>query len=511
VSQGQKRPYSTAFNRPAIPLPRPQAAPAVPSFGGEIFPPSTSQKISAPAPNKKPRRYNQLGLTPASQDHESSSDEDEEAKLATLTPSATQPDAALLKFEYGGQTATLETAADIAAYIAERKKKYPTATKVEAAKRDAEEERSKWEEAKKQKAEALRARRLEHEKIRQDELRKRALESLGSKKAKNEEAHDKDMIGKQKDQDSVTKGLSKMEKLKRKLEKAQRDARKAEQAMAQLQQSSVVIEAKGREGSETVVETASKSPSAATLATPPCEASAKQPGAADEIAKLKAELLRDAHVDDVSSNASLTSTDMDGYEDETDDATSSSGSSSTGVSGSDSDSDPDRSPDQITSKRTAPDRVLPPPRIGPLSQPTQTWEESQIAHARNPCRNMVRTGHCQFGRRCRYSHDLTSSMDGPGRVRDGGCDTRNDRRSGGVQASAGRGRGQDREGGGISKLKGDTRPARKGLYHIMVEKEVEAEQRAVVAVILEMGKKGMLDQPETGSLEGGIVLEDCQG
>jgi len=499
VPQGQKRPYSAAFNRPAIPLPRPQAAPAVPSFGGDLLPPSTLQTISAPAPNKKPRKYNQLGLTPASQDHESSSDEDEEAKLAMNIPLVTQPNAAPRNFEYGGHTATLETAADIAAWIAERRKNFPSASKVEAAKREAEEKRSKWEEAKKERAEVLRSQRLDQEKIRQDELRKRVLESLGSKKAKNEEGRDKDLVAK-KDDESVTKGVQKMEKLKRKLEKAQRDARKAELALAQLQQGSITIEAGGRQGNDSLAEIASKSPDAATLATPQCETNEQELRAADEIAKLKAELLKDADVDDASSNASLTSTDMDGSDDDADDATSSSGSSSNGVSGSESDSDLDRSPDQITSKRTAPDRVLPPPRIGPSSQPSHASEGNKMAHARNPCKNMLRTGHCQFGRRCRYSHDLSSSIDGPGGVRDGGYDIRNDQRSGGAaQASGGRTRGQGREGGGRGQLKQDTRSARKGLYQVMVEKEVEAEMRAVVAVILEMGKKGMLDQPEKGS------------
>jgi hypothetical protein len=89
-------------------------------------------------------------------------------------------------------------------------------------------------------------------------------------------------------------------------------------------------------------------------------------------------------------------------------------------------------------------------------------------------------------------------MDGPGGVRDGGADVRNDQRGGAAQANGGRARGQVRECGRTGQVKRDTRSARKGLYQVMVEKEVEAEKRAVVAVILEMGKKGVLDQPETG-------------
>jgi Nuclear fragile X mental retardation-interacting protein 1 (NUFIP1)/Zinc finger C-x8-C-x5-C-x3-H type (and similar) len=500
LSQGQKRPYSAAFNKQATSLPpRPQAAPAVPSFGGDILPTSTLQTISAPEPKKKPRKYNQLGLTPASQDHESSSDEDEEAKLATKAASGTLPNAALLQVEYGGQIATLHTAADIAAWVAERKRKFPTVAKAEAAKREAEEKRSKWEEAKKERAEVLRLQRLQQEKSRQSELRKRALESLGSKKAKKDGEGNRNVAREKKDDNGITKEVLKMEKLKRKLEKAQRHARKAEQALAQMQQSSVTIEDGGREGTGSIADIPSKPPGAATLATPPFETHKQQPRAVDELAKLKADLLKDEDVNDASSNASVTSIDMDDMDDDEDeDTTSSSGSSSNPFSGSEADSDSDRPPDQITSKRTAPDRVPPPPRIDPSSKPSHASEENKTDRARNPCRNMLRTGRCQFGRRCRYSHDLSSSMDGPGGgVRDGGDDTRKDQRSGDAAQARGRqNRGQVRESG-TGKAKREAKPGRKGLYQIMVEKEMEAEKRAVVAVILEMGKKGMLGQTET--------------
>jgi len=83
--RGQKRGYGEAFGRSK---PRPQAPPAVPSFGSAL-----SLPVKPPAPQdhsrksrKKKRKHNQLGLTPKAEEHESSEEEeddvDEESKLA---------------------------------------------------------------------------------------------------------------------------------------------------------------------------------------------------------------------------------------------------------------------------------------------------------------------------------------------------------------------------------------------------------------------------------------------
>ena len=53
-------------------------------------------------------------------------------------------DANVLQFEYKGRTASLRTAAEIAAWIAERKKNYPTQAKAEAAKKESAEKKRKW-------------------------------------------------------------------------------------------------------------------------------------------------------------------------------------------------------------------------------------------------------------------------------------------------------------------------------------------------------------------------------
>ena len=482
---GQKRPYSAAFNKSATSLLRPQAAPAVPSFGGDILAQPASKSAPSSTPKKKPRKHNQLGLTPASQDHESSSDEDEEAKLASNIASGAQSNSAVLRFEYKGRTATLQTPADIAAWIAERKKNFPTAAKAEAAKKEAEEKKRKWEESKKERAEAQRLQKVEKDKIRQEELRKRALETMGSKKAKNEEdSHD--LITKNQVENEVRKAALKTEKLKRRLQKVQRDARKAEEALARLQQGRVTTKELGPPDAGHSENLMSNLPVDGTVAILPSDTHEQNADPSNKIAELKVALLNDE--DDIlaaSSDSSLSDVDADSSED--DDATSSSGSDSdldpnhhpTSAidSVSEPESDSDSAPEELTSKRTAPDRIPPPARINSSSRPSNAAPDEK-KHPRNTCRNMIRTGRCQFGSRCRYSHDL------------GG------RRPHGDEQKRGR---KAKERTDQEKSSGKT--GRKGLYQILVEKELEEERRAVLEVIMDMGEKGMLEEPRPEEAE----------
>ncbi|KAF7503419.1 hypothetical protein GJ744_003749 [Endocarpon pusillum] len=471
---GQKRPYSAAFNKPATSLLRPQAAPAVPSFGGDILAQPASRSTPLSTPEKKPRKHNQLGLTPASQDHESSSDDDEEAKLASNIASGAQFNSKVLRFEYKGRTATLQSPADIAAWIAERKKNFPTAARAEAAKKEAEQKKRKWEESKKERAEAQRLQKLEKDKIQQEELRKRALKSMGSKKAKNEEdSHD--LTTKNHVENEVRKAALKTEKLKRKLQKVQRDARKAEDALARLQQGRVTIEELG-----------SPDVGDGTVAILPSDAPGQNADPSNRILELKVALLKDE--DDIlaaSSDSSLSDVDADSSED--DDATSSSGSdsdldpnhypASAIDSISEPESDSDSAPEELTSKRTAPDRIPPPTRINTSSRSSNAAPDEK-KQPRNACRNMIRLGRCQFGSRCRYSHDL------------GGRRPQGDEQKIGRKAIE----RTDRE-------KGSGKTGRKGLYQILVEKELEEERRAVLEVIMDMGEKGMLEEPRPEEAE----------
>lgn len=102
---------------------------------------------------------NLFGLTP-SEDKDGPADEDEEAKYAAQAAIA-----AGLEFTYRGQTASLKSAADIAAWIAERRKRFPTKDKAEAAaakaKAEAEERnrrKAEFAEGRRQRAESGRGR-----------------------------------------------------------------------------------------------------------------------------------------------------------------------------------------------------------------------------------------------------------------------------------------------------------------------------------------------------------------
>ncbi|KAJ5612637.1 hypothetical protein N7510_005831 [Penicillium lagena] len=133
-----KRDHSAAFGKPQSTAPRTPAPPPVPSFGNPLpSKPPAVVDATRKLPKKRKRKHNQLGLTPKTDEHESSEEDDvdEESKLAAS-------DAAPLQFTYKGRTSTLQSATDIAAWIAERRKNFPTQTRVEEKKKVAEEAKS---------------------------------------------------------------------------------------------------------------------------------------------------------------------------------------------------------------------------------------------------------------------------------------------------------------------------------------------------------------------------------
>jgi hypothetical protein len=114
--------------------PKAQVAPSVPSFGAPLLP----QKPPAPLPSEgglKQRPSTTLGLIPQSQpslqdsEPEDASDEeeeeiDEEAALSSLQNGP-------LSFEFNGELSTLGSKSDIAEWIAERRKRWPSKRRVE--------------------------------------------------------------------------------------------------------------------------------------------------------------------------------------------------------------------------------------------------------------------------------------------------------------------------------------------------------------------------------------------
>ncbi|KAL8821496.1 MAG: hypothetical protein Q9223_000462 [Gallowayella weberi] len=184
-----------------------QVAPAVPSFGNPLplKPPAPEPETKKPKKKRK-RRVNQLGLTPNADEHVSSSEEeevDEELRLATTNGKVITGQQ--LEFTYKGRTSTLQSSDDIASWIEERKKRFPTAA------RKAENE------------ERLRRLRDEQEEKRKQALKEaKLLERQKKTLEKDKQAQEKDK------QEAAAKAKLKVEKLRQKLKKEERRIAKAE-------------------------------------------------------------------------------------------------------------------------------------------------------------------------------------------------------------------------------------------------------------------------------------------
>lgn len=378
-----KRDHGSAFGKPRSAAPRTPAPPAVPGFGNPL-----PSKPPPPEPRKKKRKHNQLGLTPKTAEHESSeedNDVDEESKLAAASGGA----ATALKFKYRGRTSTLQSPADIAAWIEERKSRFPTQARVA-------EKKKAIEDAKKAREEAARQKQLKQQESKR--LQKEAQEQ------KEREKHDhKEPQGKPSDPvNAAAKAKQKANKLRRKLmkeekrvAKAEADAERARHQVESLQNNSTdgvkdataagqaASTAQGADGissqhaashQETIPEPETapgESETVDSAAIPPSE---EQTTMAEPI---------ETQANDISS--------PDLSEDS--DWTSSSGSdlSSADSEESDADSDDDSAPEEMTARRDGPERVAPPPR-----------EDKK----RRICRHFARSGRCLLGDKCKFLHEM---------------------------------------------------------------------------------------------------------
>ena len=421
----KKRTHNAAFINPDSTRPRPLAPPAVPEFG---FNHSTQPQhsIDAPtAPNqkrKKKRRHNQLGLTPKVEEHESSEEEDdvdEEAKLAAITGSSQQ-----LQFTYKGRTSTLGTSTDIAAWIEERKKRFPTRERIEDRKKESEARKA---EVQKQREEVFQQRQAAKEKM----DRERQVSVVKNEPAKEDQVVNTAPPGVK---DATAKFRAKAEKLRKKLEKEERRIARAEsKASAQIglskadapDQNPVSTLSRDRttenkkdqnedslhnyrtEPSEgisldTLIAQQAALPDEPRIImpTPPTEGSPVEHSLheSDQHIDVKKSSNNDKEVA-ITSLASSSSV----HEDETSSSGSSLDSDLDSGSGSDSDSASDSAPDEITAKRTAPERVDPPKR------------------AKKPalCKAFVQSGRCRFGEKCRYKHELPERGAGSKSEKDG--------------------------------------------------------------------------------------------
>ncbi|KAL8640599.1 MAG: hypothetical protein Q9226_008728 [Calogaya cf. arnoldii] len=390
-----------------------QVAPAVPSFGNPLpVKPPAPQVESKKSKKKKKRRVNQLGLTPKTDEHVSSSEEDdidEDVKLAaTVEAASTAPQ---LQFTYKGETSTLQNPDDIASWLEERKKRFPT-----AARRAEKEERLR--------------------KDREEQIEKKRAEKLLERQKRTLEK-DKQAIQQDKE-DAAAKAKLKVEKLRKRLEKEERRIAKSEakslkrsatepddellpEAKRVKREESIgadeevlAVPASGdvhnrdeKSQSDAEAESSNPIPDPLTPTSQPAmpdpeikpeinldqplsDLKVLQPGVADESAPklgLKSEEKQNGKVDSTASVDDISISSDDTLEDDSeDDDTSSSGSSC-----SESHTDAE-GPETASSRRKGPQRV-PPPKKGDRQ-------------AKAICRDFLQTGRCRRGKRCRWRHAL---------------------------------------------------------------------------------------------------------
>lgn len=370
LHSAQKRSHATAFDNRSDTTQhnaakgRPLAPPAVPSFGIDLE--SLLPKkppVAPPARPEPPNKQNLLGLTPTAKDEDSESDDDgEEAKLASTITSNS-----LLQFEYRGQTSTLNSPAEIAAWIAERRKKWPTEAKREVARKEADERKKKWEVEKAARLEASKAAAKARQEERQKQKQEREKSQVRQKLIKEQIQKAKTEAATKATDGNVVPSAAqlKAEKLRKKAEKIAAQLKKAEEVLQnqEQQQDNSKIGDDTAEHGDTDFE--------------------KLLAKVDRLAEAQANGIE---LDGSDMDESDSDSDPGGLSAAVADDTSSSGSSA------DSDSDSDSSPEQLSTKRAGPERVHQPGR-------------KAVPDTRPLCNNFAKTGRCKFGRRCHYKHE----------------------------------------------------------------------------------------------------------
>ncbi|GAD92678.1 CCCH zinc finger protein [Paecilomyces variotii No. 5] len=443
-SQGQKRPHASAFGKAATTAPRVPAPPAVPSFGNPLPSKPPPAVDATRKPKKKKRRHNQLGLTPKTEEHESSEEEDDVDEEAKLAQSGS---AASLQFTYKGRISTLQSQADIAAWIEERKKRFPTQQRVEERKKVHEEAQRARNEALKQKQ-----KQREEAKQKQKEARAKQEQAKEERKAAAE--------GSENPMDAAAKARQKADKLRRKLMKEEKRAAKAEADAERARLEAEALKkgtstgtgtqestqeaapkAEGGDESTTVKDVNVPQSSTETAATPhmPPE---DTPVVTGERSTQGEQAM------DIDGAASMPSPEMYDTSDETSSSGSDLSSDDSSESGSDSgsDGDSDSAPEEVSSRRDGPERVPPPPRE---------------AAKKKVCRHFLQKGRCSRGDQCRFSHDVTAK----------------------AQTKP-------------AEKKAKEKAGRKGLLQALLAREREDEDRRVMQTIMWLGEHGMLDTPD---------------
>ena len=461
--QGQKRQYGEAFHQNDVKS-KP-TAPAVPSFGAPLTNPVPALKGNVSQPKQKRKRQNnQLGLTPKGEEPEySDEDLDEEAKLAASLASSKSGDQPLHSFEYRGKLMKLNTPEEIAAWIEERRKRFPTKLKVaEAQERQAlrkEQARKVKEQREKDKAAVKQGNKLA------------TLEREKEKKKRRKKTNKPgDRANTATDADEAKKALEEIEEtqkrlaeLKKKVEKSQKDGfrrkgksvgsstHNSESQKFERKRDHAKPTSKNHQPTNNVFLLAhAETPSKSLPAAPYDNSFLSQPGL--HLPECSKDIsLASTTLNDSDGSVSLPSTNLSDYDLE-DEQTSSAGSDSSSSlfdsldSGSGTDSDSDSSSSSAFSPHShhstssihcvSPgDRRKPPPK-----------RSQKIL-----CRNFLQYGKCRK-RACRFRHQFIDADEASGYV-----------------ADKRKGRGKSNE-----PIKWEDRPS---LYQRLLKKQIEDEEK----------------------------------
>ncbi|OCL06857.1 hypothetical protein AOQ84DRAFT_68967 [Glonium stellatum] len=357
-------------------------APAVPSFGFAL--PTVSQQSSSPADaaensSRRKRKFNQLGLTPRSEERENSGDEevDEEAAFQSAVEG--------LVVTYKGHTSALNSPSDIAAWIQERKKRFPTKARIEEKKKEEEIEKAHKQEMHRRVKEQAVANKKERSDSRPNRIQMTKNLSLD-----NEDEHQKKVLEKQ---------LKKAEKLRKMLQRSEEKAAKAADALAQAHPfyKPTSPSAGGVQGVDDEPADMQSTMRSDEQVHPVTTVKATNLNEERQILEDESRKSEDMHQRvnlglDYDSNTSGSETGV-----ESDDSSS--------TSTSDSESEPDLSSSDINDSDSAPkaesSKLKKPVRIPPPKAKAQLQRtEASI------CSAYKKTGKCRYGRHCKFSHSL---------------------------------------------------------------------------------------------------------
>ena len=401
-------------------------------------------------------------------------------------------------FTYKGQTATLKSTSDIAAWIAERKKRFPTKARADEVRQEKEAENA--------------ARQARREEQRQE----RRLQQQEQKQAKRKQGRQQKKVSQSEDTiiapheiDAEARAKKKAEKLRKKYEKAQKLVVKMEADKIKSNNSDqlppsigVSVKSKPQENSTTIspgteptnigTESNGNSSSKTVLSTQNIKKESLEPmeerlyplapiseqhsqedssaeavhGASDLTSETKPTsmsnglegLLQDKLTElhpkleniqeDLDVSLSTPSSELSSSDD---DSTSSSGSSS----------DDEAPASQITKSGKA-----------PVSSLLRSKRETAI------CRTFLNKGRCNRGNKCRFRHELPKRGTGARQAREEQEKKNKSRNS-----------------------KGEKKMPRVSLYQRMVEKEREQENELKLAAAIDSEERGMLNNPQIQEID----------